>query len=291
MKKFLREPLLHFLVLGAAIFAAYSLVSKRSGDEPGKIAISAGQVAAMAESFAGTWRRPPTREEMEGLIRDRVQEEVYYREAMAIGLDKDDTIIRRRLRQKMEFLTDDVASLAEPTEDDLSAYLNVHADTFRVQQQFTFRHVYLNPERRGESLARDTERLLAQLQQAGDKAEVSELGDSFLLEHRFEAAPVTEIAKQFGEKFATELGKLAPGGWHGPVESGYGVHFVFVSGRTEGRVPALAEVRDAVRREWANARRLEANEKFYEELLKRYVVTIERPKSAEEKRLAEAKGK
>jgi len=291
MKRILREPLLHFLILGAAIFVAYGLVSKRSRAEPGKIVISEGQVAAMAEGFARTWRRPPTREEIEGLIRDQVREEVYSREAMALGLDKDDTIIRRRLRQKMEFLTDDVAALAEPTDDDLRTYLRAHADTFRTQRDFTFRHVYLNPERRGENLARDAAQLLAQLQRAGDQVDVAELGDSFLLEHTFQALPASEAVKQFGEKFAAKLGELPTGRWQGPIESGYGVHLVWISERTAGRVPALAEVRDAVRREWANTRRLETNEKFYRELLKRYDVTIERPKSAEEKRIAEAKVK
>jgi hypothetical protein len=291
MKRILREPLLHFLLLGAAIFAVYGLVSKRSSSEAGKIVISAGQVAAMAEGFSRTWRRPPTHAEIEGLIRDRVQEEVYCREAMALGLDKDDTIIRRRLRQKMEFVTDDVAALAEPTDDELSAFLKAHPDAFHVQRQFTFSQVYLNPERHGENLARDTAQLLAQLQQAGDKTDVSELGDSFLLEHKFQSLPASEIVKQFGEKFTAKLGELLRGQWQGPVESGYGVHLVWISERTEGRVPALAEVRDAVRREWANARRLEANEKFYQELLKRYTVTVERPKPAEDKRIAETKVK
>jgi hypothetical protein len=243
----------------------------------------------MAEGFSRTWRRPPTHAEIEGLIRDRVQEEVYCREAMALGLDRDDTIIRRRLRQKMEFVTDDVAALAEPTDDELSAFLRAHADTFRVQRQFTFSQIYLNPERHGENLARDTEQLLGQLQQAGDKADVSELGDPFLLEHKFQSLPASEAVKQFGEKFAAQLGELSPGQWQGPVESGYGVHLVRISERTEGRVPALAEARDAVRREWANARRLEANEKFYQELVKRYVVIIESPKPAEKKRIAEAR--
>jgi hypothetical protein len=291
MKRILREPLLHFLLLGIAIFAAYGLVSKRSSAEPGKIVISAGQVAAMAEGFTRTWRRPPTREEIEGLIRDQVQEEVYCREAMALGLDKEDTIIRRRLRQKMEFVSDDVAALAEATDDELSVFLKAHADVFRVQRQFTFSQVYLNPERHGENLARDIAQLLAQLQQAGDRADVSKLGDSFLLEHKFQSLPASEIMKQFGEKFAAKLGELSPSQWHGPVESGYGVHLVWISERTEGRVPALAEVRDVVRREWANARRLEANEKFYQELLKRYVVTIERPDPAEEKRIAQVEVK
>jgi hypothetical protein len=290
MKRILKEPLLHFLLLGAVIFAAYSRVSHRASHEPGKIVITQGQVASMVEGFARTWQRPPTREELEGLIRDRVQEEVYCREAMALRLDKDDTIIRRRLRQKMEFVTEDITALAEPTDDELSAFLKAHADRFREQRLFTFSQVYLNPDRHGERLSRDIAQLLATLEQAGGKADVSELGDSFLLEHKFRALPASEAERQFGDKFAAKLGELSPGQWQGPVESGYGVHLVFVSERTEGRVPALAEVRDAVRREWANARRLEGNEKFYQELLKHYVVTIERPQPAEQqKKLAEAR--
>lgn len=226
MKRVLREPLLHFLLLGIAIFAGYGLVSNRSIVEPGKIVVSEGQIAAMVQGFARTWRRPPTDEEIEGLIKDRLQEEVYCREALAMGLDKDDAIIRRRLRQKLEFVTDDIVALAEPTDDELGVYLTTHANTFRVQQRFTFSHVYLNPERHGENLVRDTARLLAQLQQAREQADLAELGDSFLLEHRFQSLPLSEVAKQFGEKFATKLGELPVGQWDGPIESGYGTHLV-----------------------------------------------------------------
>ena len=277
MKRILKEPLVHFLVLGAGLFLAYSLMPRSgSSGEPGMIVVTQGQIASLAASFARVWQRPPTGEELEGLIRDRVREEVYCREAMALGLDKDDTIIRRRLRQKMEFISDDIAAQAQPTDAELGAYLTAHSDSFRVEQRFTFRQVYLNPEKHGENLSRDAAQLLAQLNQAGGKADASALGDSFLLEHQFAAVPGSEVAKQFGEKFAAKLGGLAPGQWQGPVESGFGVHLVLVSERTDGRLPALAEVRDVVRREWANARRLEANEKFYQDLLKRYTVTIER---------------
>jgi hypothetical protein len=289
MKRILREPLLHFLLLGTVIFAAYGLVSKRGSNEPGKIVISEGQIAAMAEGFTRTWRRPPTRDELEGLIKDRVQEEVYCREAMALGLDKEDTVIRRRLRQKMEFVSDDIAALAEPSDEELSTYLKAHADTFGVQRQFTFSQVYLNPERHGENLVQDTAELLAQLQKPGDHVDLSELGDSFMLEHKFQSLPASEIVRQFGENFAARLGELSLGQWSGPVESGYGIHLVRVSERTEGRLPELAEVRDAVRREWANTRRLEANEKFYQELLKRYAVTIQRVEPLEEKTVAAIK--
>jgi hypothetical protein len=117
----------------------------------------------MREGFTRTWQRPPTRAEWEGLIRDRVREEVYYREALAFGLDKDDLIIRRRLRQKMEFVTEDIVAQAQPTADELQKYLRAHPDEFRVEQQFTFRQSYLNPEKHGEHLARDAAQLLAKL--------------------------------------------------------------------------------------------------------------------------------
>ncbi len=289
MKRLFKEPLVHFLVLGALLFAGYGLLNRNGAPAPGRVVVSQGQLASMRAAFTRTWQRPPSREEWEGLIRDRVREEVYCREALALGLDKDDIIIRRRLRQKMEFVTDDVVAQAEPDEAELAEFLARHPDRFRVEPRFTFRQVYLNPAKHGENLARDTAQLLAQLNQAGGNAGFAALGDSFLLEHQFAAVPASEVAKQFGEDFAAKLAGIAPGQWQGPVESGYGVHLVFVSERTEGQLPALADVRDAVRREWDNARRLEANEKFYQELLKRYTVTIENPEPVEAIKVAARK--
>lgn len=277
MKPILKEPLLHFLLLGAGLFLAYSLVSRRPSDEPGKIIVAQGQIQHLASSFANTWQRPPTPEELAGLVRDRVREEVYCREAMAMGMDKDDTVIRRRLRQKMEFVSDDIAAQTEPTDADLNSYLLAHPGSFRIEPRLTFRHVYLNPAKHRENLARDIAQLLVRLKQAGGSMDPSTLGDPFLLGNNFTAVPPSEVAKQFGEKFAVKLGELAPGVWQGPIESGYGMHLVLVGERTEGRTPVLAEVRAAVLREWANARRQEANERFYQNLLKRYVVIIESP--------------
>lgn len=277
LKKLVREPLLHFLLLAAVLFVVYSLVSKGSSGDGGKIVITQGQLASMWESFTQTRQREPTREEWEGLIRERVKEEVYYREALALGMDKDDLIIRRRLQQKMEFVSDDVAAQAQPTDDELRAYLQAHPDSFRVDHRFTFRQVFLNPEKHGKNLARDTAQLLVQLNQKGSKADISALGDSIMLDKQYDALPAAEIGRLFGDKFANALGGLPLGQWQGPIESAYGVHLLFVSERLAGSVPALADVRDAVRREWDNARRLEANDKFYRELLKHYTVTIENP--------------
>jgi len=280
MKKLIREPLVHFLLLGAAIFAAYSLVAKGTGGEPGKIVVTQGQLASMREVYIRTWQRPPTREEWEGLIRDRVQEEVYYREALALGLDKGDSIIRRRLRQKLEFVSQDLAAPAEPSDEELQAYLKAHAATFSTDRRFSFRQVYLDPKRHGVNLARDAERLLAGLNQAGAQSNPASLGDPFLLEHEFGNASAREVGNLFGEKFAAALGNLTPGQWQGPVESGYGVHVVFLAERTEGRLPALEDVREAVRREWTHAQQREAAGRFYQTLLRKYEVTIETPPAA-----------
>ncbi len=275
MRKLLREPLLHFLLLGAAIFVAYGFLTNRSSDEAGKIVITEGQIENLAAGFARSWQRPASADELAGLIRDRVREEVYYREALALGLDKDDTIIRRRLRQKLEFVSDDIAVQTEPTDADLNAYLAANADKFRVALRFTFRQVYLDPEKHGDDVRRDAARVLAQLVAAEDEADISGLGDSFLLGPAFDDVSASDVAKQFGEVFAAKLSGVHTGKWQGPVESEYGLHLVRISERREGRVPALADVRAAVRREWDNARRLEANEKFYQDLLERYTVTVE----------------
>lgn len=275
MKRFLREPLLHFLLLGAAIFAVYGWRSQPGAGTRGTILITQSQIASMAENFARTWQRQPSPSELDGLIQDRIREEVYSREAMALGLGEDDTVIRRRLRQKMEFISDDVAAQAEPTEGDLNAFLKAHPESFRAPRTFTFRHVFLNPAKRGDDLARDAARLLEQLSRVGEAADLSALGDPFLLDYAFASASSREVASLFGESFAAKLSELPAGEWQGPVESGYGVHLVFIRERTEGRQPDLAEVREAVRRQWESARRQEANERLYREMLGRYTVTIE----------------
>ena len=290
MKKLIREPFIHFIFLGAAIFLAYHFLSARADNQPGKIVITQGDITSIMIGFSRTWQRPPTREELEGLIRDHVREEVYYREAITMGLDRDDPVIRRRLQQKLQFVTDDVAAPVEPTDAELSDYLKTHADVFRVDRKFTFNQVYLDPNKHRDQLARDANELLNQLQHGSSDFDLTSLGDTFLLEHRFVLAPATEITNQFGDKFAAKLGDAPIGQWFGPVESGYGTHLVFVEERTEGRQPQLAELRDAVRREWTNARRSESNEKFFQTLLKHYEVLIEKvdPAKADQK-LANAK--
>ena len=280
MKKLLHEPLVHFLLLGLLVFAGFRFTSRNEAGEPGKIVVTQAQVESLVTGFTRTWQRPPTNLELEGLIREYIREEVCTREALALGLDKDDSVIRRRLRQKLEFISDSVASQADPTEEQLQQYLQAHANSFRGERQFTFSQVYLDPQKHGENLSRDINQLLAQLRLAGSRPDLSKLGDSLLLEQSFEAVSVGEVSKQFGEKFAANLVELPVGEWSGPIESGYGLHLVIVTNRKDGSLPALADVRETVKRDWVNAQRSETNEKFYQALLKRYTVTIEDPRLA-----------
>lgn len=273
MKHFWREPLVHFLVLGAALFLWYGV----SGGGPAadsRILITPGQIDQMIEIFAKTWQRPPTPQELQGLIEDSVREEVLFREAMAMGLDQGDTIIRRRLRQKIEFLAEDVAAPADPTDEELQQFLVEHPEPFRIEPIISFRQVYFSRDRRGEAVAEDATKALDRLRAGGDP---DELGDPIPLPGDFESVTGRDVAGLFGQDFAQVVVRAEVGEWTGPLESGYGVHLVFVQDIVEGRLPELDEVRENVRREWSSARRREANESFYQSLREKYTVNVEWP--------------
>jgi hypothetical protein len=275
MKRLLAEPLLHFLALGGALFLAFGVLAGRDGAPRGDaIVVPAGKVEQMSAIFARTWQRPPTAAELDGLIDDWVREEAAVREALRLGLDRDDTVIRRRLRQKFEFMVEDVAAIVEPTEADLSAYLEANADDLRVDARLSFRQILLS-----EADGAEGEALLALLRD-DLAADASALGAPTMLEHAHAAVTERDIAAVFGPRFAGAVADLTPGVWAGPIESGYGQHLVIVDRRDGGRVPGLDEVRERVRRDWEAARREAALEALYEELVGRYEVIIERPGAA-----------
>ena len=277
MKRLLKEPLLHFLVLGALLFVGYDLMDRDGNPAAGRIVVTQGKIENLRASFSRVWQRPPSPSELDGLIRDYIREEVAAREAVALGLDRDDTVIRRRLRQKMEFVANDLAVPAEPSEAELEEFLAKHPDLFRHEPRITFRQVYLNPDGRGDTSKQEMARLLVELNQTGAEADVSRLGDTTLLVPELTDVPSSEVTRQFGEEFTRELLQAPEGRWHGPVSSGYGTHLVYVQSRKPGRMAELSEVRGQVAREWADARRREHNEQFYRNLLARYAITVEGP--------------
>jgi hypothetical protein len=280
IRRFLREPLLHFLLIGAALFVLYGALNRGRSDAPRDIVISEARVAAIAENFATVWMRPPTPAELKGLIDDYVAEEVYYREAIAMGLDQDDTVIRRRLRQKMEFISDGIADSVEPTDAQLQSFLEQNAAKFAQPAELTFTQVYLSAERRGDRVRADAEKLLAELQASAGAADPAAAGDPTLLPATMEAASPQSIANAFGQEFAGHVDEAPVGQWAGPIESSFGLHLVRVDERTAGAAPTLAEIRPIVLREWQSDERRRHNSTFLATLREKYDVRVEGPAAA-----------
>jgi hypothetical protein len=279
--RLLREPLVHFLLLGAALFLLFAMVGDSDGAPTDRIVISNGRIEQLTEIFMRTWQRPPTEEELAGLIENHIRDEVYYREALAMGLDRDDTIVRRRLRQKLEFLTDDLVTAVDPTPEELETYFDEYADAFRLPARVSFQQIYFNPDRRGEQTVADAESLLARLAAADSVVDPAALGDPLLLPGDLTLASEAEVAQRFGRDFAVAVAELPVGRWSGPVESGFGQHLVLIGQRQPGSLPPLVEVRESVEREWRNARHEEATETFYGRLRERYDISIEYPATLE----------
>jgi hypothetical protein len=279
--RFLREPLVHFLALGAIVFLLFNLNARRDAPQDGRIVVSPGKVEQLVIGFARTWHRPPSQQELDGLVEDYIREEVFYREALAMGLDKDDTIVRRRMRQKLEFLTDDVSAVAPPSDQELQGWLDRHPDKFRLEPAIAFSQIYFSSSRRGESASAAASSALAELGGAGKPTGALELGDATMLPHELPLSRPDEVASVFGDGFAQGLARMEPGRWSGPVQSAYGWHLVYVSERAEGRRRPLPEVRDAVQREWLAARRKEVVDATYKKLREKYAIVVEaaRPKA------------
>jgi PPIC-type PPIASE domain len=269
-RRILREPLLHFLALGALLFALYGALNRGALDAPSEIVVDRPRLESLTAQFQRVWQRPPTTEELRGLVESFVREEVLYREGVALRLDRDDPVVRRRVGQKMTFLADAQAP-AEASEAELQAWLEAHPDAYRVEPRYSLRQVYFDPARRGPRLEAD----VASARAALGRGTAGVLGDATLLPASVDSAPASELARVFGQEFADAVAALPVGGLRGPIPSSYGVHLVELRAREPGRTPALAEVRPAVERDLLRARADEAGEAFYQSLRQRYTVRIE----------------
>ncbi len=275
MKKLLKDPLLHFLLIGALLFLVFQFIKSPTGIEENRIVITRGDIEALQANFIRTWQRQPTEDELSSLVEDKVRDEMAYREAVAMGLDQDDSVIRRRLRMKMELLVEDIAGLSPPTDEELAAFLEEQKDSFRQEPQVSFKQVFLNIDKRGAGVDEDARNMLAQLTAAGPGADPESFGDPNMLPKEYPLYHSSDVERLFGESFARDLLQVEPGKWTGPVRSSYGLHLVYVGERIEGRDPELAEVRKEVEREWTAKRRRELKEETYKKLRQRYMVTIE----------------
>ena len=266
-----REPLLHFLLIGAALFLYYDLVGEGDSDVPPKrIVVSSGQVEQLVANFERTWSRRPTPEQLDALIESYVREDIFYREALAMGLDQNDPIVRRRMRMKLEFMLEDL-SVQDASDEVLSEFLKQNPERFRDEPQLSLRQIYLNPDLRPD-LENDARQLLSQLN-GGDEWQT--LGDRTLAPRRYALVPQREIARDFGDEFARVVASLPAGDWRGPVYSPYGVHLVRIDARADARLPELAEIHDEVLREYLAEKREQQKELAYEKLREGYEITVE----------------
>jgi parvulin-like peptidyl-prolyl isomerase len=274
--KWHRQPVLHFLVLGVLLFALYTFFRGRTSEPENRIEVSAAEIVRLRDLWTRQWKRPPTEKELRGLVEDFIRQEILYREALAMGLDQNDTVIRRRLAQKVEFLSNDLAAWATPTEDEIQQYFQGNAERYSEPARVSLSHVYFSQDRRGAAAEADASELLGKLRSDSIPPEkLQALGDPFMLQSDYPSRSRREIRDLFGTAFAESVFELEPGPWQGPVESSYGLHLVRVHRRTESRLPELAEVRDRVQTDLLDQRRRDLNKAFYESLRQRYEVIVD----------------
>jgi hypothetical protein len=268
IRRLLREPLLHFLLLGALLFVAYGWLDRAGLAAPDEIVVSRSQVEGLVMQFERVWQRPPTADERQALIDSWVRDEVFYREALAMGLEQDDPVVRRRLSQKLQFILDTGSESAAPTDTELQAWLDEHPERYRIEATYALRQAYFDPARHGERLdavIAAAKRALA----AGGPA-----GDPTMLPAEFEGR-ATELERSFGPEFEQALRELPVGGWQGPVRSTFGLHLVEISARTDPRDASLAEARPEVARDLMQARAEASQDALYENLRARYEIRVE----------------
>jgi len=271
LKRILGEPFLHFLTLGAVVFALFGAIGEGApGGSESTIRISEARVGQIKAAFRQVWRRDPTAAETQGLIDDYIREEVLYREALALGLDRNDPVIRKRLRYKIEFLADSGAALMDPGDQVLRQFLEDNADDYRVVPRIAFRQIYLG-ERPGQA---EVEKIRVAAAQIDPDSGHERLGQSTLLPAEIALASPREIDSAFGTGFFSALQDRPRGAWIGPVTSGFGMHLVQVTAMEPGRLPELAEIRGVVLRDWQAGRAEDIRDMQFHELRSRYDIEI-----------------
>jgi peptidyl-prolyl cis-trans isomerase C len=276
LKGLLREPLVHFALLAGLLFVFLSEPNAPEDvPDDNRIVISAAEVDRMAVAWTQRWQRPPSEDDLAGMVREAVREQVLYREAMSLGLDRDDVVIRRHLRQKYEFVTQDLAYNTDPDEATLRAYYDAQPDRYALSAQVSFSHILFSTDRRGAATEADAAQALADLQSATGPEAADLLGDATSLSSGFEKISAVEVEAMFGPDFAASLLRQEAGRWSGPIASGYGLHLVWVSEKVAGGPIAFDAVRQRVKDDWVYEQRVAANDAIYLKLLDRYDVVVE----------------
>jgi len=277
-QRFFSEPLLHFVVAGVVLFGAYRVLApapEEASTDQQKIALTKDDVRQLAVTWLAQGRPPPTPDEMRSLMDQKVTEEILFREAVSLGLDRDDEIIKRRLAQKMDFLAADLATLDEPSNAQLKEWYAKRSDRFAVAPHLSFRHLYFSFDKRGEAAREVAEAAMPSISgKPADSLEAASVADPFMFRNYYGDATPDQMAKEFGPDFAKALFTLKPGSWQGPIQSGYGWHLIWVDSIEPGRVPAFEEIAPAVKSAWLDERYSEVKSNALKEMRSRYVVTL-----------------
>jgi hypothetical protein len=270
LRRLVHEPLLHFLLIGLALFVYFSSGASDEAEDK-RLVVSQAQVELLARQFETTWHRLPTDQELAHLVETYVHDEILYREGRSLGLDRDDPVIKRRVRQKLELMAEEITAGESPSDAELDAYLQAHPATFTRPTLVTFEQIFIGTEGSDGIDSRLAAARLA-LEHGGDP---ETLGQSTMLPSREDKAAVDLVAKRFGVQFGAQLETVPLGQWTGPVVSGFGLHLVRVRERIPATLPSLEEARSLVAGRWESERRTRALEEHYRRLRQDYRVTIE----------------
>jgi parvulin-like peptidyl-prolyl isomerase len=275
----LGEPLLHFLLIGAAGFVLYGYVHRgESANTNYKIYLSLDDLKQLDISFVSQWQRQPTRQEFTGLVEQFIRQEILYREGLAMGLDKDDIIVKRRMAQKMEFLSEDVTAAHEPSTAELQSWYASHTQIFALPDRATFRHLYFSIDHHGADAKKNAQAALRRIAQMPEDTGAEEANaDPFMFQDYYGDRAPYQLAKEFGPAFAVELFKLKTGQWQGPIESGYGWHLIWIESIASSKVPAFEEVEPDVKTAWLADQKAIQWQKAYATMRAKYEVIAPQP--------------
>lgn len=271
--RWLNDPSIHFALIGALLFGLNYLFQDKNSVNSEEITVTENRIQHIASVFERGWQRPPRPDELQHLIDEFVREEVLYREAVRLGLDRDDTVIRRRMRMKMEYLAKDLVDAIEPAEPVLQDYYRQHSDKYTVPSSYSFEQIFLDSNKRAE-VAEDARIVLTKLTAGADPGK---LGDSNLLQRSYQNASAERIDRTFGANFSQQLVDLQEGQWAGPLTSAYGEHLVRISAQQPAHLPEFAKIRTSVLRDWQVDEQKQILETQYKTLRAKYRIHIAQP--------------
>lgn len=272
MKNILKEPFLHFVLIGIALFMLYGIVNKNSNSK-NTIVINDFDVSNLISTWEMQWKRPPTEKELQSLINLNVKQEIFYQEALKMNLDHNDEIIKRRLAQKMKFLSNDIAAMVEPSEKDLKNYFQEHRDRYLLPYSYSLYQITFSPDKRKDNY-KDAAETLKQFPNTTFE-EMQNWGDKLPFNYYLENINANELALQLGSKFSEALEQQKSNKWIGPIPSGFGYHLVYITKKTNPQIPEFETVKKSVLRDFEYNKQQEINDQIFRELKKRYKIEID----------------